>query len=50
MKKELKKEIFRLKKLRKWKNNVEIWIIDIVIEIIKWIKYIDIKKIVTMLK
>ena len=35
-------EIKRLRKLRKWKNNVEIWRIDIMIEILMWYKYKEI--------
>lgn len=38
-----KEEIERLKKLRKWKNSIEIWRIDIAIEIVKWSKFQEIK-------
>lgn len=35
-------EIKILRKLRKWKNNVEIWRIDIMIEVLRWAKYKEI--------
>jgi len=40
----MKEEITRLRKLRKWKNNVEIKRIDIAIELLKWKWYKEIKK------
>lgn len=39
-----KNEIIRLRKMRKWKNNVEIKRIDIAIEQINWKGYKEIKK------
>lgn len=35
-------EINRLRRLRKWKNSVEIWRIDIMIESLMWAKYKEI--------